>query len=100
GVRDFHVTGVQTCALPIYRRASSAAIHDLRVAYARRHADGSPAVGGRHLRRARDAADVAAANAREPMEDRTMSSVLFDVPGPLRSEEPRVGNSGSVRTAK
>src|SRR5690606_39382971 len=31
GIRDFHVTGVQTCALPIYKRANSVLSYSLNL---------------------------------------------------------------------
>src|SRR5690606_40359439 len=44
GIRDFHVTGVQTCALPIWRAAAARGIAH----WAPVHGGGRLVAGGRH----------------------------------------------------
>src|SRR5207302_6991972 len=58
GIRDFHVTGVQTCALPIYLSASakaSCALSD----HPRRPGDGKPVRQGARRLRARAEVETA-----------------------------------------
>src|SRR5436309_5434403 len=66
GIRDFHVTGVQTCALPISARGRWAELHDADAAPVRRRD------GGRH-----------------PHDLRRIGKSLL--PRVFRSEERRVG---------
>src|SRR5690606_33980518 len=55
GIRDFHVTGVQTCALPIYERAAHRRDHRIRHDQhcRRRDAEREPVGGGRRDREQR-----------------------------------------------
>src|SRR5690606_39978524 len=86
GIRDFHVTGVQTCALPIYT-VRRLAIPMLAFV---------PASAARLL-------DQLAV----PVDQRTLSAALnanslltnTDLPVPQRSEERRVGKDVSTTTA-
>src|SRR5256885_6381683 len=84
GIRDYKVTGVQTCALPI------SAIVQLADG-ARRHASGCRLVGVLH----RAAAVVDAADRRWLVIERTqdVEAGVDDV----RSEERRVGKEGRSR---
>src|SRR5690606_5851687 len=52
--------------------------------------DGGPALGRRRVRRARAGPQRRSAASREAMEDRTMSSVLYDVPGPRAIARNRI----------
>src|SRR3712207_6982722 len=75
GIRDIGVTGVQTCALPIYRAART-----------RDHTGHEPAERARRCDRAADGAGRCGGrveNARQPVQP-------YAVPRP-RSEERRVG---------
>src|SRR5690606_40386369 len=77
GIRDFHVTGVQTCALPIYRAAPPPG---------RRHtATAAPRTPrkGRHAMTLKTSWSLAAA---------LLAGLLA-----LRSEERRVGKEGRAR---
>src|SRR5690606_39484286 len=76
GIRDFHVTGVQTCALPICR--------------GRRRHDGEGAV---HAVTGRDAHGGAS---RRRSGVRCSSGLVL---GAVRSEERRVGKEGITRWA-
>src|SRR5690606_39991802 len=97
GIRDFHVTGVQTCALPIYRAALL--VHDMQAYFVDAFTPGvapiEPAVA--HI-----AALTAAARARGvPVfytaqngdQDRRDRGLQAD----LRSEERRVGKECRAR---
>src|SRR5690606_40796944 len=78
GIRDFHVTGVQTCALPI---SSTSTI--------------TPS------RRPRRSRPVTLASARSPCSTLRISygGRNRSSPSPLRSEERRVGKEGRPRGA-
>src|SRR5690606_40760177 len=90
GIRDFHVTGVQTCALPISAAAERFAAGDRRVrgrrdraggrGDARRGATGGAMAGGRGISRRGSPPGVARRGARA-----------------LRSEERRVGKEWRAR---
>src|SRR5690606_41031420 len=90
GIRDFHVTGVQTCALPIYvvalLDAGDAGTDGLDDAGALVPEDGGELVGVRPL--AHDLVGVADPGTGDPH---------ADLPGPRRSEERRVGKACAVR---
>src|SRR5690606_40094440 len=84
GIRDFHVTGVQTCALPIWTRTSCGSTSAPR----RRAAGATPAAAaGRDAPRAA-APCRARPSADTPGEPRRRS-------GERRSEERRVGKEES-----
>src|SRR5690606_39890514 len=95
GIRDFHVTGVQTCALPI--SAAAGVSQPLIIKH----------FGSRHgLKEAADAHVLALAReALEPlitggaMPDRGIADVLASTPVTryLRSEERRVGRGRRAR---
>src|SRR5690606_40631766 len=79
GIRDFHVTGVQTCALPIFRRC------------------------GCRFRR-KPASDPLRSAGRDPVhtpvgrrQGATVSAALELLPAGKRSEERRVGREGRYR---
>src|SRR5207302_4920543 len=76
GIRDFHVTGVQTCALPISPRAS--------IARARRRGPVTSTCDGGTRCRSRRPRTIASAIVPPPMKAR-------------RSEERRVGKEGRAR---
>src|SRR5690606_5031799 len=82
GIRDFHVTGVQTCALPIYR-------HDLR----RRHVDELELLldlSERDARSAFEAIFLARLDAR-PFEVRSVAATeVFELPAGVRPAHDRV----------
>src|SRR5690606_40718276 len=42
GIRDFHVTGVQTCALPIFRKAESGCNHSILNIIPKKHCTSNP----------------------------------------------------------
>src|SRR5206468_8181207 len=87
GIRDLIVTGVQTCALPIYRVKLAAArgVHDFRGGRVRKGRQVRPALPWRHVRAsghrgATDAVRRRGASTRH-----------------RRSEERRVGKEGRSR---
>src|SRR5690606_40997990 len=88
GIRDFHVTGVQTCALPICHRAPARAA--CRAGSRRRH----PPYDGADLRhlvqRAALSTDVSLADEGALRSRRTST-------GSPRSEERRVGKEWRAR---
>src|SRR5690606_39423210 len=89
GIRDFHVTGVQTCALPIYRPMASAT----------RLIDAVGEVENAEIEPPRAGIDIAADKAEQdaqrhhdqPLEDRAAGHVTGG-----RSEERRVGKESST----
>src|SRR5207302_3402700 len=78
GIRDFHVTGVQTCALPISVSAPTQTV--------------SPSLG-RELAR-----DLGVSHASAVVVGTIIGSGIFLVPAEMmqRSEERRVGKEGRV----
>src|SRR5690606_39887406 len=95
GIRDFHVTGVQTCALPIYRD---------RGARAARGPGDAALLSLVPLRRGpgRASGARAAAHARAPraVPDRDVRLRLHrTLEARSRSEERRVGKEGTSRGA-
>src|SRR5690606_41086962 len=83
GIRDFHVTGVQTCALPIYP--------DRRAPVRRRRTRTAGSDAGRPAQRRgrrRESGPRAAAGSRATWRPRR---------GRRRSEERRVGKEGRLR---
>src|SRR5690606_39512692 len=84
GIRDFHVTGVQTCALPIFRVGPSvvASGHVVQVSVAPLEIE-----------------DLAALH--DALEGRSIALLAASerFGGPLRSEERRVGEGWSARCA-
>src|SRR5690606_40174143 len=94
GIRDFHVTGVQTCALPIFRsirftRLSTGGLDEDRRCSGYRHRFYGSYGGG-------------AADQPGELMDRTFFATCPECrsPGPHhRSEERRVGKEGSSRRA-
>src|SRR5690606_39758699 len=85
GIRDFHVTGVQTCALPIYVRGVAVEVHRHDRGGALR--DGGLRRGGRQVEG--DRVDVGEDRRRAREGDRVRR----------RSEERRVGKEGKSRRA-
>src|SRR5262249_56659247 len=89
GIRDWSVTGVQTCALPIYEKAAVSVVLDLvRAASALRVLLGTGAL--------LDRLEIASALSQTGMavtgfENLTAQSAR----DPFRSEERRVGEGGS-----
>src|SRR5262249_57073180 len=100
GIRDWSVTGVQTCALPIYHGPPDAAY-----AAAPRRGDDSRARGDAPPDVRTGAAPGGPAPQRtgsDPRRDRARSA-RRPVPGPRerdRSEERRVGKEGRSRWAR
>src|SRR5690606_40051855 len=85
GIRDFHVTGVQTCALPIFRvrpRKSARAYASVWTEA------GSPLLV--HTLAQRD-------RLREHFGDSVLVEAAMRYGNPSRSEERRVGKEGSAR---
>src|SRR5690606_40484369 len=80
GIRDFHVTGVQTCALPILAMRKSKRPNATPTAQ-----DNSPSVEG------------TSASTSPPSSSSSVSAVSSSVTGPLRSEERRVGREWRSR---
>src|SRR5690606_41011282 len=97
GIRDFHVTGVQTCALPIL--TTRLAIDALRSARRRRERYVGVWLPEPWL------VDEGADPARRVEQDETLSMaflVVVETLGPVeraRSEERRVGKEGSSSSA-
>src|SRR5690606_40554520 len=86
GIRDFHVTGVQTCALPIYRRRARSARH------------GRGTVGGRALLDELPALAHASGLTRREARYRRLPRGPKGRGGEgARSEERRVGKGGRAR---
>src|SRR5690606_39843433 len=99
GIRDFHVTGVQTCALPISSCWSKCALRLLRyslqfplILYRSRTRFGQPSSG--------------ICTYSIPLESKARASAFFEKPrlrdsgsSRTRSEERRVGESGTDRRA-
>src|SRR5690606_40199065 len=85
GIRDFHVTGVQTCALPIYevgRELDPAEVH---------RADGAQRLDQQRLAQARSALDQHMTRAQEGGEDLLDHGLLADEIGRAACRE-RVWN--------
>src|SRR5690606_41047371 len=92
GIRDFHVTGVQTCALPIFRRPRGSPRRGIRHSPPPR-ARAPPRGGGR--RRWPPAGPVRAAAPALGHRGAGFPRVpRFAAPPPPRSEERRVGKEG------
>src|SRR5690606_41200061 len=89
GIRDFHVTGVQTCALPISRRTKRKA-HIGIFAFADPLRRGSLASIGLDLTGRTAMSDPAARPGRH------MAAKIAQQPR-VRSEERRVGKAGRAR---
>src|SRR5690606_39812601 len=89
GIRDFHVTGVQTCALPIWKTAK----------------DKLPTPGGRsilsvraYLPRRETTMATGPSTAPETFDrSEAMSAILAQNWWAIRSEERRVGKEGRAR---
>src|SRR5262249_59076423 len=95
GIRDWSVTGVQTCALPILSEAEGKETAALRESFS--------ACGTKIAAWSSKAAAMAGAS-REEVPSSSMSATKLAVPGlpegsvsSPRSEERRVGKEGSVR---
>src|SRR5690606_39939052 len=90
GIRDFHVTGVQTCALPIFAGPPEDDID---------WADVSPAGSAKFLARAwRLARDVTSEPGADPASgDAALRSVTHRTLAETRSEERRVGKECRAR---
>src|SRR5690606_39671159 len=86
GIRDFHVTGVQTCALPIYRAPALRALAARRVHRARPL---GPALG-----RAGQGRTGPVAHRARPRPGAARSGLGPARSGAARSEERRVGKAG------
>src|SRR5690606_39286270 len=93
GIRDFHVTGVQTCALPILLKTNSVRMATASHATAARSAktpqDYSPKLWNRR-RRTPSSSPPTTSNSSLP-------SPLAALQPPCRSEERRVGKEGRPR---
>src|SRR5690606_40471507 len=90
GIRDFHVTGVQTCALPIYRQLDRLRLVGSReVWFLVSGADKSQAV------------ELAMMRPGPRRRDRTLwlldRDAAAELPADLRSEERRVGKARRYR---
>src|SRR5690606_39955569 len=97
GIRDFHVTGVQTCALPICRRGASGGAGRAGPCLASR---ATPLVGGGHLcRRVRftspSMAQASATGPRWPSLSGLITERMV-----WRSEERRVGKGCRERASE
>src|SRR5690606_40383443 len=90
GIRDFHVTGVQTCALPIYSAAATSPGRRWR-----RSRASSP----RHCEeRSDEAIHLSAWGAMDCFASLAMTiNYSRSPPAALRSEERRVGKDGRSR---
>src|SRR5690606_40412386 len=89
GIRDFHVTGVQTCALPI----SSQALrlwHDVTMSLV---TDGDKDLTSRQM------AILMTVYLEPPPHTVRGLAARLDVTKPVRSEERRVGKEGSSRVS-
>src|SRR5690606_40216808 len=91
GIRDFHVTGVQTCALPIYLALASG--------HSRFAVIGAGVIGlTTALRLIETGADVAIYAAEFPAETRSARATgVWSPSSRIRSEERRVGKEGRTR---
>src|SRR5690606_40466131 len=95
GIRDFHVTGVQTCALPIYMRHvppceryhTELPVHPLSVSLARRHVAHVLMGWGR---------DTLIDDAQLVISELVTNGIKASTPDE-RSEERRVGKEGRSR---
>src|SRR5690606_40933455 len=99
-IRDFHVTGVQTCALPIYA-SSRATVADGTWRKKRGVSDELVATVEAELRQGGiaqiDAANEAIAEMAGTTDAQTVE--VPEAPAPVRSEERRVGKECSSRWA-
>src|SRR5690606_39377810 len=99
-IRDFHVTGVQTCALPIFKRCSAPCVGRIEEAdYAELVSDAKDFLAGKSTRvqaKLADAMQAASGNM-----DFEMAAVYRDRLKALtfRSEERRVGREGTCAWA-
>src|SRR5690606_39701697 len=90
GIRDFHVTGVQTCALPIYEASSISSVRPSRL---------SP------INTSRRSSLSVSVGTKTPTSDASDASrsiwqiTASETAGLIRSEERRVGKDGSSRGA-
>src|SRR5690606_40619350 len=82
GIRDFHVTGVQTCALPIFRAL---------IRRAAGHASSELFCGPLRLDTATSKADVDGVPLKLTSHEYRMLAYLMHHKGAVRSEERRVG---------
>src|SRR5690606_40052260 len=85
GIRDFHVTGVQTCALPISRIPARREVPPVR------------ARAARDLRVRYRGARIARARRRPPAASRAPAATVATFQAVTRSEERRVGKESSSR---
>src|SRR5690606_40164543 len=92
GIRDFHVTGVQTCALPISASRTAPRARRPRLAWTRSVATSRIAARGG----TRDAAIAGASEATRVTTMPTTTEIAIASPC-TRSEERRVGKGGRVR---
>src|SRR5690606_40356176 len=99
GIRDFHVTGVQTCALPIFDAGVRVLLHSWvvdTIAEPGTSADGGIAVD--------DGSGVVRGVIFESKQGRRaiLARVVVDTTGDLdvRSEERRVGNESGARVRR
>src|SRR5690606_40894888 len=90
GIRDFHVTGVQTCALPIFARHGSSMTEGAAVEAAL----AGPASPSRA--NAAASAGSAASEARSAARSRGVALGRAALARPRRSEERRVGRAWSA----
>src|SRR5690606_41174463 len=89
GIRDFHVTGVQTCALPIYRRG----LFEGKVG-----GHGSQPLGGHHhVLGKRAEVGLAVDPITRRVADDAGTYSLYGAREVLRSEERRVGKECGCR---
>src|SRR5690606_39847858 len=97
GIRDFHVTGVQTCALPIFIPRELTADESRRSAsFGERGAAGFGASGGEAVRMRRREASGSGMGTAEGGPPRPVGDGVAASP-PARSEERRVGEEGGWR---
>src|SRR5207302_5447374 len=91
GIRDFHVTGVQTCALPILAKMTGGRAKALTQRVGRTLADG-PAIAER--------AQIVTADGMTSRELAQRLAQDTDVEYAVRSEERRVGKGPSTATRR
>src|SRR5690606_39679910 len=99
GIRDFHVTGGQTCALPIWAALRGAASGGPRLGLPRQAAGIACSYRGGRLRRLRCGARARGSPRKLP--SLTFGSLRSNSRGERvnRSEERRVGEDGGCRGA-
>src|SRR5690606_39532999 len=93
GIRDFHVTGVQTCALPIFRRGERIYLYDGKV----RMIVTSVTDGVVHARADNDGILIERKGINLPDTDFAGDIITDKDKKDIRSEERRVGKEGRGR---